>query len=573
MRFLTIKSGLVVATMVLTACAQQPVATPEPTPQATTTPSKPLPRGYEASSLANLLVAEVAAQRSAYGVTMGYYAEEARTTHDPLVAEQAAKLSSYLNDPVLSAEMGQIWLENDSGSREAHELLALSYIEQGETEKAAEQIDLLMADNPRQALVELVVQARNLDDKGNAQLLAALGSLTERYPDQAPLWYARALNLEIEQRPEQSLVACERAIKLDSQHEDSLLLKAHLLYQLERKDEALKFLKQTVRKYPDAKRVRVLYVRLLIETDRLDEAGTQLAELNKRYPEDLDLRLSLALLAMERGDRKQAVITLNELLEAGFRPDDIRLYLANAAEQDGDLQDALDYYMAVQGENQLRARVQASRLLNEQGLDDEASALMNRLRDQYPDQMPNLYAAEAEMLSRSNRPERAMKVLNNALVDLPNNTELLYARAMTAERLDNLPQLEADLNRLLELKPNDPTAMNALGYTLIDRTDRIEEASVYIELAHAARPNDPAVMDSMGWLRFRQGRLDEALPLLKEAWSVFPDQEVAAHLGEVLWALGQQDEARKIWRDGLRRSPNSEAIAATVLRLTGSEKP
>ncbi|MDF1781929.1 MAG: tetratricopeptide repeat protein [Alcanivoracaceae bacterium] len=573
MRFLTIKSGLVVATVALAACAQKPVVTPEPAPQATAAPSKPLPRGYEASSLANLLVAEVAAQRSAYGVTMGYYAEEARTTQDPLVAEQAAKLSSYLNDPALSAEMGQIWLNNDSGSREAHELLALSYIEQGETEKAAEQIDLLMADDPRQALVELVVQARNLDDEGNAQLLAALGSLTERYPDQAPLWYARALNLEIEQRPEQSLVACERAIKLDNQHEDSLLLKARLLYQLERKDEALKFLKQTVRKYPDAKRVRVLYVRLLIETDHLDDAGTQLAELNKRYPEDLDLRLSLALLAMERGDRKQAVSTLNELLDAGFRPDDIRLYLANASEQDGNLQNALDYYMAVQGENQLRARVQASRLMNEQGLDDEASALMNRLRDQHPDQMPNLYAAEAEMLSRSNRPERAMKVLNNALIDLPNNTELLYARAMTAERLDNLPQLEADLSRLLELKPNDPTAMNALGYTLIDRTDRIEEASVYIELAHAARPNDPAVMDSMGWLRFRQGRLDEALPLLKEAWTLFPDQEVAAHLGEVLWALGQQDEARQIWRDGLQRSPDSEAIPAAVLRLTGSEKP
>jgi len=229
--------------------------------------------------------------------------------------------------------------------------------------------------------------------------------------------------------------------------------------------------------------------------------------------------------------------------------------------------------MTVQGPNQLRARVQAARLMNDRGLDAEAAALMSRLRDQHPDQLPTLYAAEADMLSRADQPQRAMTLLNQALAELPDNTELLYSRAMTAERLDNINQLEADLRRMLELQPEDATALNALGYTLADRTGRLDEAEQYITAAYDLRPNDPAVIDSLGWLRYRQGRPDEALPYLQQAYELFPDQEIAAHLGEVLWTLGQQEEARRIWRQGLANQPDSRKIPETVLRLTGSSQP
>src|SRR5690606_12879141 len=126
-----------------------------------------------------------------------------------------------------------------------------------------------------------------------------------------------------------------------------------------------------------------------------------------------------------------------------------------------------------------------------------------------------------------------MALLNEAVSDFPDQTDLLYSRAMTAEKLGNLGQLEADLRRMLELKPDDSVALNALGYTLADRTDRHQEAFGYISRALEQRPTDPAVMDSMGWVLYRLGQPDEALPWLQKAWQAFPDPEVASHLGEV----------------------------------------
>jgi tetratricopeptide (TPR) repeat protein len=580
MSLFILRAGLISLTATLCACAQQQTAPSDTghtggtavTPAEEAIASTPQ-RNYSAESLADLLVAEVAAQRSAYAVTLGYYAQQARQHRDPLVAEQAAKLAAYLDDPILSSEMGEVWLDGDSSARDARVLLALSYTEQGETEKAAAQIDQLMADNPREALVELVSQARSLDEAGNAQLLAALGSLTDRYPDQAPLWYARALSLEIEEQHEPALVACNQAIKLDSSHEDSRLLKARLLFQLGRGDEALKFLKKSLRKNPEAKRSRILYTRLLIDHGDLASADAQLNEVNKRFPEDNDLRFSLALLAMDKGGRGSAAQTLEQLLADGYRPDEIHFFLAGVAEKDKQPNIALEHYMAVQGDNQLRARIQAARMLHSEGLDAEASALMARLREQHPEQKTALYAAEADILSRLEQSEKAMALLNSALVELPDDTDLLYSRAMTAERLKDMAMLEADLHRLLEIKPNDATALNALGYTLLAHTDRVDEAATYIEAAHAQRPNDAAIIDSLGWLRYRQGKPDEALPYLTQAWAMFPDQEVAAHLGEVLWVLGQQEEARRIWRTGLSQQPDSTAIPEAVLRLTGASQP
>lgn len=581
MSLFIVRAGLISLTVTLCACQTAlPNNAANAGHSAATTgtqAAKPKPstlqRNYSSESLANLLVAEVAAQRNAYAVTLGYYAQEARQHRDPLVAEQAAKLAAYLNDPILSSEMGEVWLDGDSLSRDARVLLALSYTEQGETEKAAAQIDLLMTNNPREALAELVSQARSLDAAGNAQLLAALGSLTDRYPDQAPLWYARALSLEIEAQHEPSLAACNQAIKLDSTHEDSRLLKARVLFQLGRNNEALKFLKKSLRKYPDAKRSRTLYTRLLIDHGDLASADAQLKEVNRRFPEDHDLRFSLALLAMDKGSRGSAAKTLNQLLADDYRSDEIHFFLAAAAEKDKQLNTALEHYMAVQGDNQLRARIQAARLMHSEHLDAEASALMRRLRTQHPEQKPALYAAEADILSRIEQSEKAMVLLNSALVELPSNADLLYSRAMTAERLGDMTRLEADLHRVLELKPNDATALNALGYTLLAHTDRIDEAATYIEDAHVQRPNDAAIIDSLGWLRYRQGRPDEALPYLAQAWELFPDQEVAAHLGEVLWVLGQQEEARRIWRTGLSNQPDSRAIPEAVLRLTGANQP
>jgi tetratricopeptide (TPR) repeat protein len=157
------------------------------------------------------------------------------------------------------------------------------------------------------------------------------------------------------------------------------------------------------------------------------------------------------------------------------------------------------------------------------------------------------------------------------LLQYPDDLNLLYTRAMLAEKRNDLAQMEKDLRLIIKRDPDNAMALNALGYTLSDRTTRYEEAKALIEHAHQLNPEDPAVLDSLGWVNFRLGNLDEAERLLRQALERFPDQEVAAHLGEVLWANGKQREAKQIWGKFLKDQPDSPTLRSTIKRLTGSE--
>lgn len=560
---------LALTVSLLASCASQP----SPTVAATSSPASPRP-AYDNATLADLLVAEVSAQRDALGVTLAYYRREALAHGDPVVAEQGARLAAYLDDPQLASQLGAIWLSSAPESDAAHRLLAIAAVQNGDSQAAAAHIHQLLDRNPEQALLQLIKEAEGLSVEDSQSLLTALASLTEQHPTLAPLWYARALQYQQQDDLDAALTANATALRHDPQHEDALLLKGRLLYALARHDDAFRHLTKLLKRYPDAKRVRVLYIRMLLEDGRFDEAAEQLAEIEQRHPDDRDLRFSLAIFGIQQGAHSEAGATLDKLLEEGYRSDDIHLYLAQVAELDDDPSAAIQHYLRVgPGAAQLRARVQAARLMYQHRQDQRATALFDQLRDQHPGQVPMLYAAEAEMLGNRGDHRAALALLNEVIAEFPDSSDLLYARAMLSEKIDNLAQLEADLRRMLELKPGDATALNALGYTLADRTDRLQEAHDYIRQALEQRPDDPAILDSMGWVLYRLGRPDEALAWLQRAWELFPDPEVASHLGEVLWVLGQQEEARKIWRAALEKQPDDNDVPATVQRLTGSATP
>lgn len=560
----------VLAATLLGACAQQP-AEPVAAPVDSTgaPPSAPV---YGPGTVADLLVAEVAAQRNALNVTMAYYADKARQIDDAEVARQAARLAAYLDDPVLATEMGELWLARAPDNLEARELLAMSWIRQGDSKKAAVYIDDLLAVDPRAALTGLVTDTRGAEQQ--TELLRALGQLSERYPEQAPLWYAKAVSLQLDGDLDAALVACKRALRANKLHEEALLLKARLMFDLGDEAGAIRHLQKLQRKFPEAIRVRINLARLLMQAGRKDEAAEALAVINEDFSEHQDMRYSLALLGLERGMHAPARATLAALLSEGYRPAEMHLFLGRSLEDEGQLNEAIGHYRAVStGPNVLQAQMQAARLLFHQGQGDAGSMLMAELRDHFPERIPELLASEAELRASHGDAEGAMALASEALVQFPDNRELLYTRAMVAERLDNVAQLEVDLRRLLELHPNDPVALNALGYTLADRTDRTEEALKLIQGAYRQQPDDPAIIDSMGWALYKLGRLDEAAEFLSSAWAQFPDHEVGAHYGEVLWQMGEQAAARKVWRDALARHPDSAKVREAVLRLTGNENP
>ena len=178
-----------------------------------------------------------------------------------------------------------------------------------------------------------------------------------------------------------------------------------------------------------------------------------------------------------------------------------------------------------------------------------------------------IYLTEGELLRTSKRYEKAMEVYNTALGIIPENTDLLCARALTAERIGRVDILERDIKTILKTQPDNGHALNALGFTLADQTERYEEAYGYLKRAIEILPDDPAVIDSLGWVNYRLGRFDEAIRLLRKALSRFDDGEIAAHLGEVLWASGAQEDAKKVWEKSLLKFPNDSYLLDVMRRL------
>jgi tetratricopeptide (TPR) repeat protein len=178
-----------------------------------------------------------------------------------------------------------------------------------------------------------------------------------------------------------------------------------------------------------------------------------------------------------------------------------------------------------------------------------------------------IYVAKGELLRLARRYEDAMEVFNTALEIVPGNSDLLYARALVAERLGRIDQLEADLKVILKTEPDNAHALNALGFTLADQTERYEEAYGYLKRAIEIMPEDPAIIDSLGWVYYRMGNYDEAVRLLRKALSRFDDAEIAAHLGEVLWVTGNQQEARVVWQKALQKSPDDPVLLKVMQRF------
>ncbi len=559
-----LRLSLAAATIVLAGCAQNPTA-PPPAPVAP--PANLPPITYNAETLGDLLVAEDAAQRQALDVTMAYYSKAALATHDPRVMEEAAKLATYLDDPQQARTLSSLWLKREPGNADALRLAALAEVELGDNQAATGHIDRLIATQGSEALLPLVTEARHLDDQGNKALLVVLAGLADRYPKEAPLWYARALSERESGNTGAAMDAINQALDVQPDHIEAQLLKAQLMFDQGHSDQALRYLRARVNDHADSRRLRLAYIRLLLATGDADEAKNQLRTLAERNPEDQDLQYSLALTALDSGTPKAAEAILDKLLNQGYRPNEVLLRLAQAAEMRNDPKTAISYYMRVRDGSQLHAQVQAARLMYATGRSAEAHALITKLINANPDQADALVISEATMRTRSGDADGALALLNQSLQTDPNNVDLLYARAMTAAALHQYDQMERDLSRVLDIKPNDAAALNALGYTWADQGVHLHKARDMIQRALQQQPDDPAFLDSMGWVLYRLGQLDDAEKYLTRALNSYPDAEVAAHLGEVLWMNGKRDKARQVWQKGLKASPDATTIKDTMKRL------
>jgi tetratricopeptide (TPR) repeat protein len=307
-------------------------------------------------------------------------------------------------------------------------------------------------------------------------------------------------------------------------------------------------------------------VQLHISAEEYEQALSHLDQIFSDGPPQPDLLMTAAAVALEIEAIDRARGYLLTLRETGARTDEAAFLLGQVEEMAGDADAALDWFREVRGENELEALLRIAGIHADRGEIARAREILQQLRDQHPDEAAALYLIEGELLRERDLQDEAIAVYNEGLNAAPDQPDLLYARAMLAVGMDRLDLLERDLRQILVNDPDHVDALNALGYTLADRTERLDEARSLIERAYQLRPDEPAILDSMGWVLFRLGDAEAAEPYLRKALEESFDPEIAAHLGEVLWSLGKKDEARQVWERALDDDPQHEYLLRTLSR-------
>jgi len=323
---------------------------------------------------------------------------------------------------------------------------------------------------------------------------------------------------------------------------------------------------------PDNQNLRLTYARLLVDIKEYDKARVEFEILHQAAPDDAELLYTLGLLSLESQRLDDAEKYMMALVRLNEREGEAQYYLGRIYENRKQYDIAIDWYQQVHiGDFLFDARLRIADMLGQSGQIDEAIEHLDAMLDgsQSNGSLVRIYIAKGELLRLARRYEESMAVFNTALEIVPGNSDLLYARALVAERLGQIDQLEADLKFILKTEPDNAHALNALGFTLADQTDRYEEAHAYLKRAIEIMPDDPAIIDSLGWVRYRLGDYDEAIRLLRMALSRFDDAEIAAHLGEVLWVVGEQEEARGIWQKALKKSPDAPVLQKVMHRRPG----
>jgi tetratricopeptide (TPR) repeat protein len=516
--------------------------------------------------LFKFLVAEVAGQRGEIGIAQSTYLDLARQTRDPRIARRAAEVSVFARDQAGALEAARLWAATDPDSERAQQTLAALLLNEGSIGEAEPILRTMLKEDSASGFMHLsALMGKMRDTQAGLQLVQRLAA---DYPALPEASFAVAQAASNAGRFDVAVTALQQADTLRPGWEDAALMRAQVLAKTSRAD-ALAFMRAYLAAHADAREVRLAYARALVSANQVTEARTEFTRLTRDFPRNAEVSFAAGLLSLQLGDLAAARDFLTQTLEYDPRdPDTVYYYLGQVAEQMKQPEKASAQYAEVKAGNYLvSARARQAALLAQAGKLDEALALLAFTHGENDAQNVRLIEAQAELLRDSKQLTAAYDVLSEGLKRFPDSANLLYDRAMVAEKLSKLDVLEADLRRVIVLRPDDAQAYNALGYTLADRTNRLAESIALLDKALTLAPDDPFILDSVGWAQYRAGNLARAQENLERAYRLRPDPEIAAHLGEVLWARGQRAEAGKLWQTSLQTYPQNEVLLETLNRL------
>ncbi|MDW8469479.1 MAG: tetratricopeptide repeat protein [Burkholderiales bacterium] len=518
--------------------------------------------------LYEFLLGEIAAQRGEPQLAAQTYVALARRTRDARIARRALELASAARMPALALEAARLWHEADPDSPQAMQSLAQLLVQQKRVAEAEPVLAKLLAAQPAAAANVFMqlprVLAASHDPAANLRLVERLAA---RYPTLAQAQFAVAQIAAAAGEEQRALEALRAAQALRPDWELAALAEAQLLERRSAAAAAAR-LEEFLARNPGSREVRLQYARLLAADKRVAQARAEFERILAAQPQDADAIYAVGVLAMQAKDYETAEAKLTRLLELGARDADrVHYTLGQIAEERKDWERAVQWYDKIErGELALAARMRTAQAIARQGRLEAARAYLRNVAAS-GEQRVQLLLAESQLLREARRHQEAFDLLAEALAREPDQPDLLYDQALTAEKLDRLDVLESNLKRLIQLRPDHAHAYNALGYTLADRNLRLAEAKKLIEKALELAPEDAYILDSMGWVLYRLGDLKGAVRYLRQAWEGRPDGEIGAHLGEVLWVLGEREEARRIWREAEKLGPDNETLQKTLKRF------
>ncbi len=556
-----------------------PGIVPKPQP-----PSREDTSGLTADIFYRVILGDVALQRGEASLAARAYYEAARETGDPRLARRAAEVAFAARMRGLAQESAKLWASLDPMAERPKQMLAAlaASASRGDVatidpeikarlEKALAEA-AQMEQGPGELFLEINRMARDAFDK--RQVYELVRELAKPYPNSAEAHFAIALAAYNGGAPEGQgdsvvLEEVERALAIKPSWERAALLKSDALAR-KNPDEAIAFLVKYTAANPDARSASGALAQLYVERKRYREARAIFQKLWDNDRSAREFEFGVAVISMQMKDWETAEALFTDLKKAGYGDNNgaVELYLAQIAEERGNYAEAIALYKAVpDSERGWLARLRVAAMMGKQGNVADARKYLADLPAVTIEQRVQVRQAEAQLLRDANDLAGAYAVLEQAIKEHPDSPELLYDIAMVAERLDKIDDALARLKRVVELKPDDAQSLNALGYTMVDRTTRISEGLALIERAHKLSPDDPFILDSMGWAMFKLGRYTEAERYLRRAMEERPDAEIAAHLGEVLWAKGERERAQEVWQSQLKVTPDNQLLLETVRRL------
>jgi tetratricopeptide (TPR) repeat protein len=523
---------------------------------------------------------EIALARQQPRVAALQYATAAAHETDPAILQRATEVTAETLQPSLMAGVAARWLYLNPKSLDAQRAAARAALALYKVDEAAAHYRIVLLNSPVGVDAEFTDLETDLTSDENVfgahQLADRLASY---FPTSSSALRVQGLAALRADDPAAAVHSLTNALAIEMRN-------ATETKQTARKDLAQSLLRARIMagdveaplnaalaqlNADDSPTNRFNYVALLMAAQRLPEATAQL-QILERNPDSTAVALRLlGLLEFQQGHFDAASARFRQLLKTGKFADDAFYYLALIADRNGDAERALRFYAQVQhGENVMPALLRAATLLHTHGAPSAADELLDRLIEDEPQRAPEILTARARMYAQSSDLPKAFAVLEKGALEYPDSVELHYAAASVYEEQGRVAAALRELTLVVKARPNDPAALNALGFTLADHAKELSRARKLIERAHAAAPRNAAILDSLGWVLFRQGRATEALSYLNAAFVDDRDGDIAAHLGEVLWQMGRQDEAQRIWSEASALDADNHLLKSTRHRLTST---